>query len=148
MFKRTKPLWKVGDWCFCEFKLSQIEKMDKARVTAITTGYIAQSARDLTSRCFPVTVEVKRLSERWESANELSHKCPSLNHPDIHEYLVRKWAEACERATTGDIGLGLGACYAGLDDFERFLRNAVREQSEIFYDGVRLFGRVDFPEGF
>jgi hypothetical protein len=98
MSKQEKHAFKVGDWCYCEFELSQIMEIENGRITDISTGYIRMGSHDLSDRCFPLDKNIKVISEEFQLYREKLHKDGSvnLNYPRIHEWLVEKWVETCK----------------------------------------------------
>lgn len=91
--------FKKGDWCFSEFQLKQIKKMEDGRITSVSDGSFITGSYDLTDECFPVTMEIKKVSEEFEYWRRKIHElnCNSLNHPEIHRDLVQRWVRICEK---------------------------------------------------
>jgi len=92
--------WNVGDMCFFEFDLSQVKEMRGNNVTKVSNGYMNTSTGgSFNDRCFPVTLEIKLISDRYSSYSTKLHKqgLAGLNFPDIHRWLVAHWAETCSK---------------------------------------------------
>lgn len=97
--------YKKGDWVFCEFELSQIKEVDdNANITDVSNGSIRTGGRDLNSKCYPLDLKVKVLSEHVKDWSDRLHdlECNSLNYPDIHKKLVQKWCEMCDNREDQD----------------------------------------------
>lgn len=97
MTTSTATPFKVGDWVFCEFQLSQIDEIEDGRVTNISTGYIEMGSNDLNDRCFPLTKDMLRISGEFEFASKRIHRegHAGLNYPDIKRWMVDHWAATC-----------------------------------------------------
>ena len=89
--------FKVGDWCFCEYKLSQIMEMEDGRITEVSDSMFRHSSRDLSDRCFPLSLWNCNISMNFQLMSERIHRKGnnSLNYPDIHRHLVALWMDAC-----------------------------------------------------
>jgi len=89
--------WKVGDWCYHEYKLSRVERVnDNGEVTAVTTGYITTSTGGKFD-VFPLTLRNKIVSESVEKLyNDISRGVSrnGLNWPHIHNYFCTHWESA------------------------------------------------------
>jgi len=95
-----KTDWKENEMCFFEFKLSEIKKLDENQVE-ISDGYfrIHSNKEDAFPRCFPVTLNIKTISEIYSIDSDKIHKegLPGLNYPDIHRWLVQHWSITCQK---------------------------------------------------
>lgn len=99
-----KNIFKVGDWCFCEFKLCQIGRMEGNKVIEITTGWVRMNSSDLSDRCFPMSLAVKTFSESVDAEYERLRKASkNLNFPDLHREYVRRWVDICDCLMEDDI---------------------------------------------
>ena len=87
--------FKISDWCFCEFKLSQIQDIDNGQVREISTGFIVMSGL-LSDRCFPLSKHVLMASSEADHWKKELHSRMVPNMPDVHRKLVRLWCEICE----------------------------------------------------
>lgn len=89
--------YMVNQWLFCSYEFGQITDMEGDRVTGFTTGTFRTGSHDLSDRCFPLTMEVKRLSEvfAYESARLHREGASGLNYPRMHDWLVDHWCHAC-----------------------------------------------------
>jgi len=90
----------VGDWVFCEFELGQIAEMEDGRVTNFATEHGSLGSYDLTDRCVPLTMPMKRIAStfEWHSRKLHDHGSPGLNYPAIHRWLVDLWVKTCAHA--------------------------------------------------
>jgi hypothetical protein len=99
-----KPAFEKGTWCFCEFVLQQVQETNEDRITSVSDGNFNLSSSDLTDRCFPLEMSVKRISDTvayWsKELHGLNHN--SLNHPDLNRELIRRWVEMCENRADTD----------------------------------------------
>lgn len=89
--------WKVGDWCFCQFKLMQIVEMEGDVVTSVTDGSFRLSSSSLNNVCFELNLRNKNISDTVayysDKVHQLKHN--ALNHPDINRELIKRWVEMC-----------------------------------------------------
>lgn len=131
--------FKINDWCFCEFELQQIKRMEEGRVTEVTTGQFCMSSHDLTDRCFPITMPVKIASDNMQYWHKEFHKLSmaGLNYPDLHRRLVSMWVDICEESNE-EI---LKSLYKKLEEFGRSILNRVRDLKYEEVDGLSLFRR-------
>ncbi len=96
--------WKKGDWCFCDFKLQQIEEMEKDKVTSVTDGYIIRGGYSINDSCFPLTMLNKIISGEYKLFSKKIHalNMNSLNYPDIASWLESHWVETCKMCEAVD----------------------------------------------
>lgn len=132
----NNPKFKKGDWVFCEFVLQQIKDTNEDRVTSVTDGFFELSGRDLSDRCFPLTVKNKRVSNEVEGWSKRFHalKGPGLNYPDLNRELIRRWVEMCE-ADEKD----LQKLYDSIGEFGRKIERRVQELKYEEIEGVNIF---------
>lgn len=85
----------VNEWVFCEFKLQQITEMEGERVTSVKDSLFEMGSRDLSDCCFPLSLRNKRISDEFAWHKDKLHRegARGLNFPDIHRWMVDKWAE-------------------------------------------------------
>lgn len=125
------------DFVFFEFELAQITETEEGRINEISTGYIRCSGRDLSDRCFPLSLSQIRLSGTFERVSrELHGLNGSLNYPDIHRYLVSLWVDASnciENIPECDKIL------QRLSDFKIKILEATKSLNDVFVDGVKLY---------
>lgn len=96
--------WRVGDFCFFEYKLCYISNMYDDNVLECTDGYGGTtSSRGLSDRCFRISKNSMYISNEcsfWErSWEEEFSKVGStreyrLNHPDLIPKLSDLWADS------------------------------------------------------
>lgn len=95
--KEKQMIWQEGDWCFCRFKLQQIEKIKEERITSVTDGYARYGNHDFSNCCFPLDMIVKSISEHYEAAwRDVSKMCHPANH-NIYQVLVQEWVKTCNQ---------------------------------------------------
>jgi len=133
-----KAKFEKGDWCFCEFKLQQIMNTEEGRITEVSDSAFRMSGRDLSDRCFPLDLTIKRCSDTaayWSKRfHELNHN--SLNHPDLNRELISRWAAMCESANDEK---KLQELYNSLEKFCRAVVNKVQDLKHEEIEGVSLF---------
>lgn len=127
-----------GDWCFCEFKLQQIQKMDGERITSVSDGYISLSGNDLSDKCFPLDMNFKTISDEFFYWHRKFHDLQNtaLNYPDLHRELVSRWIEVCNRKDEEDF---INESFSKLSNFYNEVINKVSELQNISVDGVSIF---------
>lgn len=131
----TNP--KIGDWCFKEFKLSQIKEIEKGRITSTSDGYFVSSSWDLNDRCFPLDLEVLRSSSEVEYWSDKLHACKQkLNYPDINRKLVEIWVEMCENKDNVE---KLKASYEKVRNFAQAVIDKSNALKENVVEGVSIF---------
>jgi hypothetical protein len=138
--EKTVPVFKQYDWCFCEFKLQQIKKMEKNCITEVSDGNFCHGSSDLSDRCYPLEMKYKLISDEVNHWSRKLHELDnnSLNYPDIHRALVERWCEMCDNADDHD---KLQDLYNKLANFGNTIINKVRGSRNEYVDGVRIFGR-------
>lgn len=130
--------YKVGDWLFCEFKLQQVTDIENGHVSGVTDGWVRGCGR-FDDLCFPLDLEVKRISGAYEAWSTRLHRdgLPNLNYPDIHRWLVSHWCKTCAgRADQNFVTRQLGELEAFAKDI---LRRCDELRQERVAQGVKLF---------
>jgi hypothetical protein len=129
--------FKKGDWCFCEFKLQQIVRVDESRITEVSDGNFSLSSYDLSDKCYPLDLSVKRISDTVAYFSDELHKTKlNLNFPDLNREWVRRWCEMCDvRKDTEK----LRKMYKDLEDFYTAILGRVTTLKTEEVSGVRLF---------
>jgi len=132
--------FKEGDWCFCEFKLQQIKKMQDDKVREVSDGYFSLTSSDLSDRSYPIETKYKLISDEVRHWCDEFHELDNygLNYPDIHRKLIEMWCEMCENADNHD---KLQKLYDKLAKFGNAIVKKVKDLSFERIDGVRLFRR-------
>jgi len=130
--------WKVGDWCFCEFKLQQIKRVEPdGSVHEVSDGNFSHGG-DLTDRCYPLDMKVKLISDHvwyWRDAfHKLNHN--SLNHPDLNRELIRRWCDMCDNRENDEKWAELRD---QLNEFGDGVIKKVRDVKSETVEGVRLY---------
>lgn len=135
-----EPKFKEGDWCFCEFKLQQVQRTQDNRINAVSDGRFEMSSYDLTDKCYPLSLVIKNISDSvaYHSNKFHSIKSNSLNHPDLNRKLIELWIDMCEAA---DHEKQLKIKYEALDRFGEAVINAVKDIRATVIDGVNIFTR-------
>lgn len=131
-------MWKVKDFCFCEYKLQEIKKVTKGHIQEVCDGYFSLSSGSLNNVCFPVNLRIKRISDEFAMYSNKIHKLNynTLNYPDIHRYLVREWVKTCEHKDKDEY---IKNMFDKLNKFYNTIREEIAKQSEATFEGVRLF---------
>ena len=109
------PKFNKGDWCFCEFKLQQVQEIEDDRITRVSDGHFTMSGRDLSDVCYPLNMRIKLISDTvaYWSAEFHNLKYYKLNHPDLNRELIKRWIEMCECTQNND----LETLYENLNNF-------------------------------
>ena len=135
-----KLKFQKGEWCFCEFRLQQVLETEENRITSVSDGIIRSGSSDLSDRCYPLEMDVKRISDAvafWSTKfHELKNN--SLNHPDLNRELIRRWAELCDNRKDEN---HLKELYDSLNTFGMSVLRKVQDLSFEEVEGVSLFRR-------
>lgn len=98
------------------------------------------SSNDLSDRCFPLDLSIKRCSDAvayWSKRIvELNNN--SLNYPDLKRELINRWIIMCENKDDKD---KLQELYDSLSKFGNAVIKRVNELKHEEIDGVALFRR-------
>lgn len=132
------PSAKVGDWCFCEYKLSQIMEMDEGRITEVSDSMFRHSGHDLSDRCFPLSLMNCNISMCFQDMSDKIHSkgSNSLNYPDIHRHLVELWVNACTNADVKEKAQKL------IEDGNKFIQEILdkcQSLNHLSVQGIPLF---------
>jgi hypothetical protein len=133
----SRPKFKKGDWCFCEFKLQQVQEVTKGRVTEVSDGHFRHGGNDLSDRCAALTMRNKMISDDFKYWSDKLYALNNnaLNYPDLHRELVDRWVTVC--GTTTD-----AVCTQLLKDLSEFCEEVIKEVAGtkvVTVKGVRLF---------
>jgi hypothetical protein len=133
-----KPKFEVGEWCFCEFELQRVKSTEDDRINGVTTGIIEMGGYDLSDRCFPISIEIKRVSDSVAYWSRQFHaiKHNGLNHPDLNRALVDRWVELCKNINNQK---KLQVLYDELDAFGTKVRSAAANLRLMEVSGIPLF---------
>jgi hypothetical protein len=133
-----EPKFKKDEWCFCEFKLQRIIKTDEDRITSVGDGFFETGSCDISDRCYPMEVEVKRISDEVAYWSKTFHELKNngLNHPDLNRKLIEMWCEMCDNRNDET---KLKELYENLSKFGNAIVRKVRDLNFEEIDGVRLF---------
>jgi hypothetical protein len=136
----NNPKFKKGDWCFCEFELKQVIETSDNRITEVSSGYSRLSSRDLSDRCFPLTLRIKVISDSVNYWSRKFHEtnCNNLNHPDLNRELIKRWVSICETSDDDDL---TNKKIKSLEEFGKSVINKVDNLRCEQVEGVRIFGR-------
>jgi hypothetical protein len=131
--------FKQGDWCFCEFELKQIVKIEDNCIKEITDGYSNHMSSDLSNRCFPLNISIKRISHtvHYWSEEFFKFRGKSLNYPDLHRELVRRWVEMCENSDKPIFS----TLYNNLEQFAKSVISKVNSVDYEEVEGIKIFSR-------
>jgi hypothetical protein len=131
--------WKVGDWCLFEHEVQQIKEMEGERVTSVSDGSFSLSGRDLTDRCWPMSLAGKRAADYFEHESSALHREGGVvNWPDLARAICERFDAAM---AVIDDEKRLDAVYKSAAEFFKEIRERVREQQQTVVGGVRLFVR-------
>lgn len=137
---RAKAKWKVGDWCYWDFQLSEVLQVDKeGRVSNLSNGYISGGAYDNRPSMVPVTLQNKVIAEAVEHAKEEVREAESgvgLNWPDIAREFEQLWLEYVDAAEAG-----VADAWKPVHDFKLALLQAIKNQRAVKIGNLRVFGR-------
>lgn len=135
-----QPKFKEGDWVFCEFILQQIQETEDNRITSVSDGSFRLGSNDLSGRCFPLDMKIKRISDgvKYWSGEFNKLKNNALNYPDLNRELIRRWVDMCEFK---DDDKKLKELYDKLDVFARAILDKVNSLRFEEVEGVALFRR-------
>lgn len=130
--------WKTSDWCFCEFKLQQIQEVKDNRVGEVSGGMFRLSGYDLSDRCYPLTLRGKRISDEFDMYSDKFHKLDdrSLNYPDINRWLIARWCETMDNQNDDDY---IKAKFKELSDFFCEVRDKCDVRREDVVGNVKIF---------
>ena len=133
-----KENFKVGDWCFCEFKLQQITDMTEGRITEVSDGIFILYSFDLSDRCFPLEMDIKRISDDVAYWSRKFHDLQNsaLNHPDLNRRLGSLWVKMCKNKDDVE---ELERWSGVLSAFGNMVVEKVRGAGSIEIDGIPLF---------
>lgn len=136
----NKPKFNKGEWCFCEFELSQIVKTQENRITERTDGFFNHSSHDLSDRCFPLEMPIKRISDSVAYWSKTFHglKFNGLNHPDLNRALISRWVEMCNASDDEE---QLKILFKKLDEFGQEIQRKVSDLKHEQVAGVKIFSR-------
>lgn len=127
--------FKEGDWIFYEFNLYQIETIDPERgVLSITDSHFNRGGYSLTEDCFPMSLDVKYVSDNVRYYYNEIHKFKGLNFPDIQRELVRRWKEIinCEPDKRKIL-------WENLESFYRDIKGGVEKRWVEVVGNIKLF---------
>lgn len=132
-----EPKFKEGEWCFCEFVLQQVQETKDNRITSVSDGMFSLGSNDLSDRCYPLTMRIKRISDTVKHWSNEFHKLHhnNLNHPDLNRELIRRWVEMCEESDDKK----LQELYDSLSEFGN---SVIRKINDLRYEqieGINLF---------
>jgi hypothetical protein len=135
-----KPIFKKGDWVFNDLVLKQIKSIDDGRIRCVTDGIFELSGYDLTDRTYPLTVDIKCISDTFKYYYDMLHRSGprGLNFPDINRWLISKWVDACEYAMSVGEDAEQEVITAIYDEVKDFAAKAL-EAKNISVEGVKLF---------
>jgi hypothetical protein len=129
--------FKVNEWCFCEFKLQQITDMEGDRVTSVSDGMSILCSSDLSDRCFPLDLKIKRITDAVAESYDLLHlkSKVNLNYPDLKRAFVSRWVEGCK---VKDDEKYFSAWLASFRGFNNAIWDKINQTKDFEVEGVRL----------
>jgi len=133
-----KIIWKEGDWCFHDFELYQIQRIEDGKVRGLTNGVIDTSATDFSDAIFPLTLVNKVISEGvmryWGELKNLERV--SLNYPDLHREYYRRWYEIITTEAHGEKTTPL---WDNFRLFQKELINNIKYHEHASLNGIRIY---------
>jgi len=132
--------FQKGDWVFCEFKLQQIMETNENRITEVSDGMFRMGSYDISDRCFPLTLSIKRVSDVVSYWSKQFHEaeCKGLNHPDLNRALISRWVDICENIDNEKLA------NEKMEELSKFGKSVMDKIINLKYEeveGVRIFGR-------
>lgn len=123
-----KRSFKENDWCYYNYKLSQILKIEDGNITGVTDGYFTSGGNN-TDNCYPLTIDIKLISEEVNTIYNMIHNLnfKSLNFPEIHYKLVQMWKYMCDNYNDNEL---IGKMYIELKDFYNKINDSVKSLRE------------------
>ncbi len=120
----NKYNFKVGDWCFCEWELKQITKIENNKILETSDGSFSHGG-NLTDRCFPLDMKIKQISDSFEYYYKPIRDIKlNINHPDIHWKFVDMWIEMCEHKDDKNF-LEIG--YKNIENFQKDILEKIEQ---------------------
>jgi hypothetical protein len=132
--------WKVGDWCFFEFKVGHVARVTENGGYSVGNGTTEVSGM-LADRMFPLDYTIMQISTSFEWDNWSLHRESegfNLNWPDIHRWFVDKWAEACRAKNDG---VAVERILNEKQKFVREIRDGMRDMRLRTVGGIQAFAR-------
>ncbi len=138
--KPSKLNIKVGEWCFCEFKLQEIREVTNGRITSVSDGVCVMGG-DSTSVCFPLDVNIKRISDSVLYWSKKFHETTlgGINHPDLNRKMIAIWVEMCRVKDDEKL---LKEKYEFLNHFTKVVLDKIKIAEEMTAYDVKLFRKV------
>lgn len=131
---------KVGEWCYHDFELCIIKKAldDGSVISEVSDGICNYSSSYLNNTCYPLTIEIKRISDSVKHWHDKLHqiKKVKLNYARIQDKLVEIWVEMCDNK---DNTKELEKLYEKLNNFGLEIIKKVDYASCTEVDGVNIF---------
>ena len=90
--------FKDGDWCYYELNLVHIVKVHDGGTCTINDGIFEIYSPRLDGECFPITFEIRDITERFNDAYKAFVNSPESAVAvlsSIKRWVVDKWVEAC-----------------------------------------------------
>ena len=126
-----KYKFKIGDWLFHEFELKQLIKENEVSDGSFSTyGSISDFCRPLSLRNNVISNIFK--GEYDDLYNDT--KKININWPDIHNWIERKWIDACDT----DSNDKLQQIYTELHEFCNNIRTSAKNLKSIQVNGIRV----------
>lgn len=135
--KKSQPKFNKGEWCYCDFRLQQVTETSGARITETFDGIVRSGGYDKSTECYPITVDIKLVSEFIEDLNnKLRGIGNRLNWPEISKALIERWVLLCE--SIGDAE-ELKSQYNSVTNFCKVIIEKHTELKNTYVEGVRIF---------
>jgi hypothetical protein len=133
-----EPKFKVGDWCYYEFELHQVKETEEDRITSVSDGFALTGSHDISNYCFPVEMEVKKISDEvsnWYKDVRKAAGISNINYPQIHRKFVDLWRNICENRNNDKL---YEKYWDELCTFGNDLLRKLRDMGLEEVDGIRI----------
>lgn len=135
--------YKIGDWCFFEFDLYQITEIKDGQIRGITDGTIDMGG-NLTSRCVPLTLNNKRVSDFVMDEYIGTRRTAggtNINLAEIKNEFVKYWIELCDLINTEGPRHEYSVMINVFRGFVDELRSKILELQDKEINGIKILSR-------
>jgi len=126
---------KAGDWCFHEYELKLIKRLDKDQIGEVTCGIMNTSGYRLIDNCRPLTIRNKNISGEFRYwYRELKKINQIRNWPDLARLLEQMWLDAVD-----DSDEKITDHYTKLREMCRSIKEEAENVSAKSFNGINVF---------